>query len=471
MNKNIVNGVTPSQKIAKVKIEKFINSPNQFFLLTGKPGVGKTYILKNILADLIAQDVAFAKTDEYAWRKMQVAGVTLAHKAKNVLRNSIPNVFTFAKAFGKRERVWDDGSRTFERINTKNKFIVGEAGIPVYVYDEVSMFTQDMLDLIFQNIGPFSKVIFVGDKAQLPPIFTEREIAMFGRDADSPVFSMDWTDATSHELTERVRQAEGNPILELSDIIREEIFGSQDIQKVLRAMKEPRVNEDGQGYDFVQYKDYLEDYCSVNNDWLDTKTIAFRRTSVEKYNEDVRTRLHDNPQEKIIASDSLFITTNYYAELDKMGLTRANVFNSDEFNVKHVYKKPLPFNVLGKTYRIECYVTQFQNKAGVIISPTEEGKLAYDQAHNALLTKAQNEGGGWWPKFYDFSKNFCGFAYAFAITAHKSQGSTYKTVYVDINDILTVTKTTPKRKLQAIYTAMTRASHTVKFIKSNGKRV
>ena len=59
------------------------------------------------------------------------------------------------------------------------------------------------------------------------------------------------------------------------------------------------------------------------------------------------------------------------------------------------------------------------------------------------------------------AKNFfADIDYAYAITSHKSQGSTYQTTIVDEGDILSVGATSNQSKSQSIYTAITRSAKT-----------
>ena len=82
--------------------------------------------------------------------------------------------------------------------------------------------------------------------------------------------------------------------------------------------------------------------------------------------------------------------------------------------------------------------------------------LGYYNTLNELITDAKNATGGTrvkkWKKYYDFKKNYLlasniiskdnrilykrDIDYGFSITAHKSQGSTYDVVFVDINDMI-----------------------------------
>jgi len=63
-------------------------------------------------------------------------------------------------------------------------------------------------------------------------------------------------------------------------------------------------------------------------------------------------------------------------------------------------------------------------------------------------------------KAWGLKTRFAPLEYAYAITSHKSQGSTYNTVVVDEMDIMSVKPISSKQKSQSLYTAITRASAT-----------
>lgn len=449
--------LTPSQKEVKTKIRKFLKSPDRIFLLTGKPGVGKTTMSKIVLADHIKRDIE-NNTSGY---EINVAGISLSHQAKNVLGEHIPHVFTFAKAYGLKEKRHDDGSRTFEPIETKsgNKpFVIGHCSIPVFIHDEVSQYTPEMLKIVLENTSSFSKIIFMGDKAQLPPIDPDNKMLP---DADSPVFELDLPDECKHELTERVRQASNNPILELSDIIREEIFGSQNISRIIDLIKEPRM-VDGIGYDFIKYNE-LNDHIK-RQDLMKATVICFRNKAINFFNDSIRNYLLDHPMNNIVVNDIICMTDNFYKE-DSLGVSL--VFNnSDVFRIKEVISYKEKCHVAGEVYYIDCFKAKTtSNTEGDFICPTANGMVDYNNILNKLSKRCRSYELKW-DVFWDFYGHFCRFNYAYAITAYKAQGSTYNTVYVDINDILMTRPLTPKRKLQTIYTAITRAKYDVYFLKS-----
>src|SRR5690606_29605081 len=143
---------------------------------------------------------------------------------------------------------------------------------------------------VLDSTSMFSKIIFIGDKAQLPPIDPSGEM---GVDEDSPVFDLELPEHCQHELDEIVRQSIHNPILDLSAIIREEIFGNQNIHRVLEAINTPQLVK-GLGYGFVSYNDFLEH--SKDKDFQNTAVIGFRnRQSVDYFNNLIRNYRLDNP--------------------------------------------------------------------------------------------------------------------------------------------------------------------------------
>ena len=63
---------------------------------------------------------------------------------------------------------------------------------------------------------------------------------------------------------------------------------------------------------------------------------------------------------------------------------------------------------------------------------------------------------------YNFVDCFAQLNYGYCITVHKSQGSTFKNVFVDINDILDNNNINETSK--CLYTSITRSSKTLKLL-------
>lgn len=451
--------LTISQDELLPKMEGFLDGKERFFLLTGKPGVGKTTITKIVLKQHIEAD-----RNSQSYHSINVAGITLSHQAKNVLGQHIPNVYTFAKAFGMKE-VYDEwsGKKSFTYDQYSSPDIVGKRNIPVFVFDEVSQLTEEMLGIILENVPIFSKIIFIGDKAQLPPIDPDNKL---GPDEDSPIFKWDIPESCKHELTERVRQAEGNPILELSDIIREEIFGSQNIRRIIEEIKIPKM-KNGVGYHFVHYEDLLGHI--EKKDILETRVLAYRNKAIQLHNPLIRNHLLHNPEDGLISGDIVTMTDNYYHFTDAGEVKPSYVlFNSETFRLDKVFKSVMNRKVGGTTYRWDVYRCTIQGKDAKeqFITPTESGMHAFQAALTEVSQRCKSKSLRWPEHFWPMKQSVCEFSYGYASSIYKAQGSTYDTIYCDINDILTTGPLTPKRKLQALYTAITRARYDVYFLRA-----
>lgn len=444
--------LTKSQKELNTKLKNFLDSTDRFFLLTGKPGVGKTTMTKVVLDKLIKID----KKNIDSGYLPKVAGIALSHQAKNVLGEHIPNVFTFASAYGMKEQFNSDGSRYFEYNKYQEKTPIGECTVDVFVHDEISQYTQKMLDVVLNTTPIFSKIIFMGDKAQLPPI--ENGIKT---DKDSPVFDLEFSNECRHDLTERVRQTKNNPILELSDVIREEIFGNHNIKRIINIIRLPNI-EKSIGYGFIYYDDLCEHFSKQKK--LDACLIAYRNKTVKYFNNKLRQHLLSNPEQILVQNDIVSMCDNYYHKSGGNHI-RYVLHNSSKYKIGKVFKKMSRYNDGNQIHKIEVYQANISGNRGKhIIIPTEKGLLSYNDSLNQIGSMCK-KGTLRWDKYWNLRKSYCNIDYGYATTAYKVQGSTYNTVYVDINDILLTKPISSKRKLQTIYTAITRAKNDVYFLK------
>lgn len=488
-----IHDLTKSQQIAFKGLSDWLESPitndpnTQVAVLSGKAGTGKTTLIKLILDQYLEEDrqkdpnTNFAEEMGFKKGKMQmlglnygdtpnVWGVTVAHKAKNVLARSIHFVNTFASYFGLKEQY--DQSGKLEFIQDEYKMQRSNCRLPhrVAVHDECSMYDESMKNTVLTNTRQNVKIIFMGDPHQLPPISSEG-------DDDSPIFK-DFKNIWF--LEERVRQTEGNPIIDLSDIVAEQIFreikfGEVDdrISIVLNAIKESKII-DGKGFDFLKYRDFLAHYKNSSEDYLDSKVVAYRRDKVLSFNQEIRKYLHGNPYAPYIPGEIIYMNETYYSENDDTDKKFKWVcYNSDEYKIldvaKHSIIEDVDCDLLYVDKTNHKHLASVSNPYIPIVS--KEGMKSYNQIsffrkRGALEAEPRYKAGKW-KYYYDFTNMFGNVSYGYCYTAHKSQGSTFKNVYVDINDILTIGPISVKRKLQAIYTAITRASHLVIFLKSN----
>lgn len=470
---------TPSQALCLPKLEKFLKTPitrdinSRVFVLTGMAGTGKTTLIRYAFEKELREDFNSVDKNDVGvtmFNLPNIMGVTMSHKAKNVLSNSIHVCKTFAATFGLKLVYGENGEQIFIKLPKKeSETFPCELPLKAFVHDECSMYDNVMLKHVLEDTNFSSKIIFMGDAGQLPPINSEG-------DEDSPVFNLNLSDENKHELTERMRQTNENPILALSDILYAEIFGKQDLQKVLLALKNDSLIN-GCGHVTLSYSDFLNDYKSMSHDYTDTKVVAYRKSRVEAFNLGIRKHVHNNPDRMFIDNEIIYMNDTYTRSkmAKKYGkdvkLTEYVCYNSDEYKIKLVTE--------GVIDTIKCYILHIDtaghphlldNIDAFIPVPMQSSIPEYNKRCSTLAHFANTadfkDKSFKWKKFYDFKNNFGDVAYAYCFTGHKIQGSGYKNIYVDINDIVTVGPISDKRKIQAIYTAMTRATDLVKFLKA-----
>lgn len=470
---------TPSQKIGLEKLKKFLAIPitrdinTRVFVLRGMAGTGKTTLIRYAFEKELLEDFnTIDKKDvgKTMFNLPNVMGVTMSHKAKNVLSNSIHICKTFAATFGLKLVYGENGEQIFIKLPKKEmETFPCELPLRAFIHDECSMYDHAMLKHVLEDTNFSSKIVFMGDAGQLPPINSEG-------DDDSPVFSLGLLDDNKHELTERMRQTNENPILALSDIVYGEIFGTQNLDLVLNCLKEDKVVGDT-GHMTLSYNQFLNDYKNSSEDYTDTKVVAYRKKRVEAFNEAIRKHVHNNPDRMFIDHEIIYMNDTYTRTMlaKKFGkdvkVTEYVCYNSDEYKIKLVTE--------GIIDTIKCYILHIDtaghphlldNPNAFIPVPMQSSMPNYhkrcsDLSHFAKIADFKDKAFKW-KKFYEFKNNFGDVAYGYCFTGHKIQGSGYKNIYVDINDIVTVGPISDKRKLQAIYTAMTRATHMVKFLKA-----
>jgi len=117
---------------------------------------------------------------------------------------------------------------------------------------------------------------------------------------------------------------------------------------------------------------------------------------------------------------------------------------------------------------VEFVVNDKIQRVPVILkeSKNDWNRLVSNQFSKAFSLKGTPEYKNELSKAWNLKQKFANVDYGYAITSHKSQGSTYNIVVVDEKDINSVSPITNKEKSESIYTALTRASTTAVVISS-----
>lgn len=434
-------------------IQNFLNTgnPKEYITVSGKAGTGKTTIVQEAIAPAIE-------------RGDKVLITALSHKAKLVLQNKLEERFgkgsvdakSVAGALGmnmdlETGKFSADGDRFNEPAIAKAKVII---------VDEASMINEEALSLIMSEKQPDAKVIFLGDIGQLPPI---RENST--NTGPSPVF----TKATqTFKLLERVRQGEESPILPYADKFWD---NSQSEKPVVNPAKENRddvVNEKGALVFSKTLNEILTDILPIyesavkDNNPNKIKTVVYKNDTRKAINEAIRKYIFkDEAKQQIVKGELMMFSDNFQinrllqiSNATEVQVLKAEPVEDGDYKTFQVTFRDDENRMLTVSVLDEVDKQNHANDVSMLFA--EAKRMPKGLARNDKLKEAWN-----------LKRKFAPMDYAYAITSHKSQGSTYDNVIVHEGDIMSVGPTSPKEKSQSIYTALTRAKYSTIVVDGN----
>jgi exodeoxyribonuclease-5 len=302
----------------------------------------------------------------------------------------------------------------------------------VIFIDEAGMVNQNLMNHLKAHVnGGHLKVVFMGDEAQLPPV--KEEI--------SPV----WKEKVPGATLSTVMRHD-NQILDLVTHIRHQIYspmtniqlksnndGTEGVWKLTKQALKMRL------YDLATQGAFA--------DGEKTKVIAWRNVRVGEYNDLIRAGIFGKdaisgyflPGERVIAAGPCKIGEDVVLATDM------------EAVVTSVREAQHPGESKYKMQELKCLTEDGRNIRLWVLHP--ESLNTFNNDCESLAHAARTDG-RLWRKFWALKDIFHEVKYAYAITTHRSQGSTYTEVLVDAQDILL--NRNRKESLQCLYVACSR---------------
>lgn len=424
-----------------------VGKENLFATLKGSAGTGKTTITKEFI-------------DKCKFKYGVVVSAP-THKAKKVIERATGlKSFTIQKLLGLRPNTeLDDFDINFPQFDSGADSEIQY--FKMLVIDESSMLNTDLFDLIVKEATRYNvKVLFIGDELQIPPV---NETA---------------SKALTHvnlvvELTVIVRQKDSNPLADLLIAIRHDILNGTDTFEQLINETPININEN-EGYAVLTAQEFQlkmkeefgsEEYIT-NKDYC--KYTAWANKSVQGSNKMVRSFLTDT-QDALVLGD---VMMGYKTITDMYEGTF--ITNSEEYIVHEIAKHINDFGLNGylailKYLDSETNVYHY-TRSLFIVDPSDYKNFM--KLHDEKLHIATTKKGSAWKQYYAF-KNYNlllsdimdnnnkllvkkDLDYGYGVTVHKSQGSTYKNVFVNLKNIR-MNSNKVERK-QITYVSLSRAS-------------
>lgn len=462
-------GFFEQQEDALNEIWQWFKSRDLTFTLSGYAGTGKTHIMNHIVNILITKDVVVTAP---------------THKALRVLENTTRKKgMTIQSLCGLRPDV-DVAEYDIENPQFK---VIGEQKMKDYklvIVDECSMVNPGLFNLLTDTAKAFkTKLLFVGDHLQIPYV----EKVARGKHNPNRI-SPSFTDTNRQfNLTQIVRQEKGNPLLELFSLIRSDLINETTNFYQYILTNRGNINADGNGFVILNRVDFenkaTEMFASDNfsKDINYVRLITYTNDSVRYWNTYIRQTILNNPSQMITVNDMF---TAYRTVFDEY--KSPIIVNSEDYIVNN-----MRYYVADN--KLACYCVTLRSMFDNKVTPMFKIVDYWDEANmeifsvliNAIHYKALTgtDRSRWYKyfRFKDIHLTMVDFAldksnksrivgkdldYGYAITSHKSQGSTFDNVLVDLDNIIYFTtqngyriRRDPKEALKLLYVALSRARH------------
>ena len=433
---------TDDQRKAYEELIEFIDKPfdakDYKRALVGAAGTGKTYLVKALILN-----------STMSYSLIGLAAPT--HKACRVLGESIRisgiNVNTIQSDLGLRLNFdiekFDPANPPFD---PKGKIKIGN--YKLYIVDESSMIPRGLCTFLEKNcFNNKCKIIYIGDSSQLAPVGEKYSSAFKGNKTCT--------------LKEIVRQGDDNPVSQLLDILRYDIeHKSYEFLKYIQRFRS-RFNDDyTKGYQVCTSREFA-DIVKINfsdeqltNNVDYAKVIAYTNSTVSSWNKIIRNHIIADADKSILTKNDLIIS--YVTIVNQFN--DCIIKNSEEYIIKDIV------NFVDSTYQLKGFMVKFQAIHGggittplFVVDHTDSFTIQkYVQISNSMIEAAKSARSGLkaqrWRDYYAFKENYLlltnvqkydgtilygrSLDYGFALTSHKSQGSTFDTSLVDVNDIV-----------------------------------
>jgi exodeoxyribonuclease-5 len=461
------------QKKSFDSLVDFITDLNDdsIYVLKGWAGTGKTYTIS-----LLVRYVLEVIQPTRLWYKVGVTGPT--NKSVRVIRkatgisSSRVQFQTVHKILGLSEKITSDGQQIF--VNDGD-FKPQIRTVKLLIVDEVSMLSDDLFEELLKYRDK-TKIIFMGDPAQIPPV---------GRPDCIPFRDelLEGYRIKTLNLRQIMRQKEGNPIIESSVKIRKNIGNSNS-----GISPENKINQIGEGVEFVNlnspesrssFRVILEKYFKTDrfkDDPEYCKIIGWRNKTISSMNDLVRKVIYGEEalSSKILIGEKL-IANSPILEKDTIIFNTNDEFTVESFEVEtgdlrfKVSDHPDddPYSISLKHY--EALVSYLDEDDDLVRKTIrilhEDSEPEFKKLANVLKLRAINKKGKdkSWLVYYNFLRRYADVMYGYSLTSHKAQGSTYDTVFLLEDDIDVNWNIVERNRIK--YTAYTRSSRKLYVIK------
>lgn len=416
--------------------------------LSGAAGTGKTTLCRDFIAH--CGDIGYP-----------VIVCAYTHKAKGILQSKLPpgTAVTTLHSFLKKAPTVNHNATSQAHLVTAKQMAEPEK-IKLLVVDEYSMIGEkDYADLRALQDEDYDgkaevKILWIGDPYQLPPVQDQQAVMPSG--------------SYRYKLTVQKRRGKGNPLSEPIASVISYIEGEQPA---------PLPGNEC----FIRGADIAKAYAEDPEP--DKVMLCYTNKAVQDNNERAEGKVFP------AVGDTLFSPTNQH----RYTLIE-HVPRNEVHEIVLAFGEPLPLNSKYKTLEYLLKNTHvsfslFEDEDGdQVVLAYVFGHYSYKQLRDSYTRAAAEanaaiekefkgvKAAAWakarenekhplararskaWRDFLTFDDCVFCLDFSHAMTVHKSQGSTYKHVYVDTQDLSQLANTNFNMYLRLMYVALSRAS-------------
>ena len=439
------------------KLSRFIISPveRKAFILLGYAGTGKT----SMMAALVQ-----------AYKELQQKVVLLAptgRAAKVLSRYAHTPAYTIHKFIYRQKKLGEEVFSLNDNLYKHTLFIVDESSMISGIRDNQTFGSGILLDDLVKYVysGDGCSLLLLGDNAQLPPIGTDLSPAL--REEYMAKYSLN---ITTHTLTEVARQALDSGILSNATTLRHVALNPHNSagKDMWRYLQQSADLEMISGSDFIEKIE--ESYRDIGAKQTIILTRTNKRTNI--YNQGIRARILWR-EEEIENGDRLMVSKNNYFWTEKYEnlpfLANGDMLEISRLrNIREMYGfhfADAQLRALDYDWEIDAVIwldTLHSDSPEMNNRLHRElfGRIAEDYPELAHNRKKLIETIYQSPYYNALQVRF-----AYAVTGHKSQGGQWKHVYIDPYKGSEL-HADEEGFYRWLYTAVTRASEKVYFIKN-----
>lgn len=404
--------LTPDQQTALDAFQAFLVDPVEtVFVLSGYSGCGKSTLVRTILDRLPGFQKIVHLVDPTAQILEPVLTATTNKAAENLSQITGQDARTIHSVLGLRVST-DFRTNVTTLTVQRNAPLVEDT---LLFIDEASYIDKALLQHIFQRTRN-CKIVFIGDPAQLTPV----------QATGTPVFDANFPGAA---LTQVVRQAEGNPIVDLSTKFRHAVNTGKFFS----------FRPDGQTIQHLDREAFNQAIAQefVREDWryADSKILAWTNKCVVGYNQMVRNLAKGDPH----FQEGDYVTVNTFLQA-----ARGSSFKTDQLaQLTQIEPDSVSLDVVGNWVTLDHHARVFHPRSLI--------------EKNQAIKQARQEG-----RINDVATmetSWADLRAVYAQTINKSQGSTYGSVFIDLDDIRRCNSGDQIARM--MYVAVSRAKHQV----------